>query len=153
MCIWVQAEILQNPRDGGAWWAAVSGVAQSRTRLKQLSSSSNNFGKKLQGRQLKFGICRANTIHQENDIFNVIYLKCFQKSLRPLYKNIHFMKTFIDFLLIGQSLTDLFSQHAGQSGRWLLQRMIHSFLHHQTTILGFSLLLSAADSVSQLVNQ
>ena len=63
------------------------------------------------------------------------------------------MKTFIDFLLIGQSLTDLFSQHAAQSGRWLLQRMIHSFLYHQTTILGFSLLLSAADSVSQLVYQ
>ena len=29
---------LENPRDGGAWWAAVSGVAQSRTRLKRLSS-------------------------------------------------------------------------------------------------------------------
>ena len=27
------------PRDGGAWWAAVYGVAQSRTQLKQLSSS------------------------------------------------------------------------------------------------------------------
>ena len=30
-----------NPRDGGAWWAAISGVAQSRTRLKRLSSSSS----------------------------------------------------------------------------------------------------------------
>ena len=29
---------LENPRDGGAWWAAVYGVAQSRTRLKRLSS-------------------------------------------------------------------------------------------------------------------
>ena len=29
------------PRDGGAWWAAVYGVAQSRTRLKRLSSSSS----------------------------------------------------------------------------------------------------------------
>ena len=29
-----------NPRDGGAWWAAVSGVAQSRTRLKWLSIAS-----------------------------------------------------------------------------------------------------------------
>ena len=27
--------------DGGAWWAAVHGVAQSRTRLKQISSSSS----------------------------------------------------------------------------------------------------------------
>ena len=33
---------LKNPRDGGAWWAAVCGVTQSRTRLKRLSSSSNN---------------------------------------------------------------------------------------------------------------
>ena len=32
-----------NPRDGGAWWAAVYGVAQSWTRLKWLSSSSNLF--------------------------------------------------------------------------------------------------------------
>ena len=32
----------ENPRDGGAWWAAVSGVAQSGTRLKRLSSSSSS---------------------------------------------------------------------------------------------------------------
>ena len=31
---------LENPRDGGAWWAAIYGVAQSRTQLKWLSSSS-----------------------------------------------------------------------------------------------------------------
>ncbi|KAI4548532.1 hypothetical protein MG293_000862 [Ovis ammon polii] len=37
----LQCSCLENPRDGGAWWAAVSGVAQSRTRLKQLSSSSS----------------------------------------------------------------------------------------------------------------
>ena len=36
-----QCSCLENPRDGGAWWAAVSGVAQSRTRLKRLSSSSS----------------------------------------------------------------------------------------------------------------
>ena len=32
---------LENPRDGGAWWAAVYGVAESQTRLKRLSSSSS----------------------------------------------------------------------------------------------------------------
>ena len=37
-----QRSCLENPRDGGAWWAAVYGVAQSRTRLKQLSSSSSS---------------------------------------------------------------------------------------------------------------
>ena len=36
----LQCPCLENPRDGGAWWAAVSEVAQSRTRLKRLSSSS-----------------------------------------------------------------------------------------------------------------
>ena len=34
---------LENPRDGGAWWAAIYGVAQSRTPLKLLSSSSSNM--------------------------------------------------------------------------------------------------------------
>ena len=34
----LQYSCLKNPRDGGAWWAAVYGVAQSRTRLKWLSS-------------------------------------------------------------------------------------------------------------------
>ena len=37
----LQYSCLENPRDGGTWWAAVYGVAQSRTRLKRLSSSSN----------------------------------------------------------------------------------------------------------------
>ncbi|XDA91047.1 hypothetical protein R6Z07M_019689 [Ovis aries] len=36
----LQCSRLENPRDSGAWWAAVCGVAQSRTRLKRLSSSS-----------------------------------------------------------------------------------------------------------------
>ena len=36
----LQCSCLENPRDRGAWWAAVYGVAQSRTRLKWLSSSS-----------------------------------------------------------------------------------------------------------------
>ena len=38
----LQCSRLENPRDGGAWWAAVYGVAQSRTRLKRLSSSSSS---------------------------------------------------------------------------------------------------------------
>ena len=34
----LQCSCLENPRDGGAWWAVIYGVAQSRTRLKRLSS-------------------------------------------------------------------------------------------------------------------
>ena len=37
-----QCSCLGNPRDGGAWWAAVYGVAKSRTWLKRLSSSSSS---------------------------------------------------------------------------------------------------------------
>ena len=37
-----ECSCLENPRDRGAWWVAVSGVAQSRTRLKWLSSSSSS---------------------------------------------------------------------------------------------------------------
>ena len=39
----LQCSCLENPRDRGAWWAAVYGVAQSRTQLKRLSSSSSNI--------------------------------------------------------------------------------------------------------------
>ena len=38
----LQCSCLENPGDGGAWWAAVYGVTQSRTRLKRLSSSSSS---------------------------------------------------------------------------------------------------------------
>ena len=39
----LQCSCLENPRDGGVWWAAVYGVAQSQTRLKRLSSSSSSM--------------------------------------------------------------------------------------------------------------
>ena len=38
----LQYSCLENPRDGGAWWAAVYGVTQSWTRMKWLSSSSSS---------------------------------------------------------------------------------------------------------------
>ena len=39
----LQCSCLENPRDGGAWWAAVYGVAQSQARLKRLSSSTSSI--------------------------------------------------------------------------------------------------------------
>ena len=42
----LQCSCLENPRDGGAWWAAAYGVAQNRTRLKRLSRSRGGaFGR------------------------------------------------------------------------------------------------------------
>ena len=46
----LQYSCLENPRDRGAWWAAVYGVAQSRTRLKRLSSSNSSSSKSVSGR-------------------------------------------------------------------------------------------------------
>ena len=39
----LQCSCLENPRDGGAWWAAIYGVAQSWIQLKRLSSSSSRM--------------------------------------------------------------------------------------------------------------
>ena len=51
----LQCSCLENPRDGGAWWAAVCGVAQSRIWLKRLSNSSSRKENivKLKDRQKK----------------------------------------------------------------------------------------------------
>ena len=43
----LQCSCLENPRDGGAWWAAVYGVAQSQPPLKRLSSSSRSRGEAM----------------------------------------------------------------------------------------------------------
>ena len=43
----LQYSCLENPRDGAAWWAAIYGVAQSRTQLKRLSSSSSSTRTRL----------------------------------------------------------------------------------------------------------
>ena len=45
----LQCSCLENPRDGGAWWVALSGVAQSQTRLKRLSSSSSSSSSLAKG--------------------------------------------------------------------------------------------------------
>ena len=47
----LQCSCLENPRDGGAWWAGVYGVAQSWTRLKRLSSSSSRAKTTFPGSQ------------------------------------------------------------------------------------------------------
>ena len=56
----LQCSCLENPRDGGAWWAAVCGVTQSRTRLKQLSSSSSSSSSS----SLKSETCTYHMIQQ-----------------------------------------------------------------------------------------
>ena len=50
----LQCSCLENPRDGGAWWAAVYGVAQRRTGLKWLSSSRDD--------KMPFGLDKMNDL-------------------------------------------------------------------------------------------
>ena len=52
----LQCSCLENPRDRRAWWAAIYGVAQSRTQLKRLSSSSTLIKFVHDTQLLEFGI-------------------------------------------------------------------------------------------------
>ena len=54
----LQCSCLESLRDGGAWWAAVYGVTQSRTRLKQLSSSSRHISNAQKPHKLPHWIFR-----------------------------------------------------------------------------------------------
>ena len=56
-----QCSCLENPRDGGAWWAAIYGVSQSQTWLKQLSSSSS---RKLKLQYLSHLMWRADSLEK-----------------------------------------------------------------------------------------
>ena len=64
----LQCSCLENPRDRGAWWAAVYGVAQSWTRLKRLSSSSSRSDLAAAADKLTTGLLHAfpttHAVHQ-----------------------------------------------------------------------------------------
>ena len=73
-----QCPCLENPRDGGAWWAAVSGVTQSRTWLKWLSSSSSSSLSLLQQifltQKLNQGLLNHRQIlYQRSYIFTFLF--------------------------------------------------------------------------------
>ena len=60
----LQYSCLENPVDGGAWWAAIHGVAKSQTRLKQLSSSSSSSSEWFK----KFQNCRSKSQWQRTNL-------------------------------------------------------------------------------------
>ena len=56
----LQCSCLENPRDGGVWWAAIYGVAQSWTQLKRLSNSSSTVHRaSLVAQMVKESACNA----------------------------------------------------------------------------------------------
>ena len=87
----LQCSCLENPRDGGAWWAAIYGVTQSRTQLKRLSSSSSSrcwhWGAKYMsirawGLCLPIGRCQLplSVLSDFLAIKNITFFYCFSPS-------------------------------------------------------------------------
>ena len=75
----LQCSCLENPRDRGAWWAPIYGVAQSRTRLKQLSGSISSPLKNCWGLGLLF---RSFDIIDLDGTWTLVFLRnfpCFSK--------------------------------------------------------------------------
>ena len=70
----LQCSCLENPRDGGAWWAAVYGVAQSRTRLRRLSSSSSSNESRLHMSENHYRYPSLRVLHFSADPMNVLCL-------------------------------------------------------------------------------
>ena len=78
----LQCSCLENPRDGGAWWAAVYGVAQSRTRLKRLSSSSSS------SRSLTFNVIKVAEFWSTILLLSVHFLWSTFLMLSGLFENL-----------------------------------------------------------------
>ena len=89
----LQCSCLENPTDGGAWWAAVYGVAQSWTRLKQLSSSSSSssyqFRKFLRIKGTQYVLINLLPGYILYFIFLFSKMQIFFKVLRKVYLEIN----------------------------------------------------------------
>ena len=80
----LQCSCLENPRDGGAWWAAVYGVSQSWTRLIRLSSSSSSSS--IYNLILKNAILKLCDIEWINQMFTYsVSEKILQENLWIFY--------------------------------------------------------------------
>ena len=77
----LQCSCLENLRDEGAWWAAVYGVAQSRTQLKRLSSSSSIVFVKLCYANIKFFTFNKTFCNESLDIGLCLHLQIKVASL------------------------------------------------------------------------
>ena len=98
----LQCSCLENPRDRGAWWAAISGVAQSRTRLKRLSNIATLLNKKS---SLDF-ICHFRTLDEKfTSVLSIVgFCCCFWfcfviRNLLPFWHKVtlsHLLKHFLE---------------------------------------------------------
>ena len=77
----LQCSCLENPRDGGAWWAAVYGVSQSRTRLKRLSSSNLKLPSVNDGDKGTFFRGRSRRAEEKEEVATASSDYLFQEAL------------------------------------------------------------------------
>ena len=115
MCVWkswngnpLQYSCLENPRDGGAWWAAVYGVAQSQTRLKRLSSSSIHS-------HWNTMLLFKNIIYIDMEI--TPWLKI-TKSKTVFLVWLYLMKLFISLYLLGGGIRSIFIKMVPIDSEW-----------------------------------
>ena len=80
----LQCSCLENPRDGGAWWAAVYGVTQSRTRLKRLSSSSSRYSSRGVNIVAVILICISMTANELEHFFMCLLDVCVSSVVKYL---------------------------------------------------------------------
>ena len=81
----LQCSCLENPRDSGTWWAAISGVTQSRTRLKRLSSSNsrNEFATKFHPEIKLIENFKTNITITLEEIKNTIHITLLKYNAHP----------------------------------------------------------------------
>ena len=123
----LQCSCLENPRDGGAWWAAIFGVRQSWTRLKQLSSSSMSIESVMPSNH--FIICRPLLLPS---IFSIIRVFSNDAALCTRWSNywsfnfsislsneysglISFRIDWFDLLAVRGTLKNLFQHHTSKA--------------------------------------
>ena len=86
----LQCSCLENPRDRGAWWAAIYGVAQSRTQLKRLSSSSSRATKHTRILVFNLLACCSPCSCKESDTTYVLNTNNMYKVTSLIFSISHF---------------------------------------------------------------
>ena len=101
----LQCSCLENPRDEGAWWAAIYGVTQSRTRLKWLSSSSSSTKMRSWHKNLKY--CKETGCLMVKSFKKLEYLKMSYMFFSYLKKKKSYSK-FLNFPVIKNACLAVF---------------------------------------------
>ena len=120
----LQCSCLENPRDGGSCWAAIYGVAQSRTRLKRLSSSSS--GSVYMGLHVSLFILPSSSHHpcpQDLSLHPCLYSCPENRSICIIFsgRNLSLEAVIVQFLLRMPTVAD--TQVSGFSYRQVTTRL------------------------------